>query len=102
MKVYIAGKVSELDYNEVCKKFTLAEHCLIKHGHEAVNPMKLVKEGTNWVAAMGICIDDMLKCEAVFLLPDWGDSTGARLEALIAERKGLVVTDRIEGLKIKV
>lgn len=101
MKVYIAGKVSGLPRAEVIEKFERAEKCLIEHGHEVVNPMKLVPAGTDWFQAMRICIREMMICEAVFVLPDWLGSRGAILETDLADDLEIMVADKIEDLTVE-
>ena len=87
-KVYIAGKVSDLPYAETYQKFLAIEQMLINLGQTVVNPMKLVPEGCDWHSAMRICIPEMYKCTAIYLLPDWHQSTGANIEYYNANAMG--------------
>lgn len=96
-KVYIAGKITGLNYLETFKKFLLAEQRLHRLGFEVVNPMKVVKDpNADWLKAMRICIKKMVEhCDAIYLLHDWEDSRGARLEYQIAnELKFKLLTDQ--------
>ena len=79
-KVYIAGKVSGLPYAETYQKFLAIEQMLLNLGQTVVNPMKLVPEGCDWHSAMRICIPELYKCTAIYLLPDWHLSDGAKIE----------------------
>ncbi|MGQ1890624.1 DUF4406 domain-containing protein [Thermophagus sp. OGC60D27] len=97
-KVYIAGKVSGLNYLETYEKFLLAEQKLNRLGFEVVNPMKLVPDPeTDWQYAMRKCIKAMVEhCNTIYLLYDWKDSPGARLEYQIANKLGFkLLTDHI-------
>ena len=84
MKIYIIGAVTGYDPDEVRDKFATSERRLKEMGLTPVNPVNIVPEGLNWVAAMKICIAALIECDAVFLLPDWERSKGAMLEVMIA------------------
>ena len=38
----------------------------------------------------------LLECDAIYLLKDWGDSRGSRIEANIAEECGLLIVHQPE------
>ena len=85
MKIYIAGKVRGLkNYKEVFKK---AEKELQNKGHITLNPAEL-PEGLHWTDYMKICIPMLEVAEAIYLLDNWKDSTGARVEKAYAECQG--------------
>lgn len=85
-KVYIAGKISGLEYLKTFEKFYKAEKRLSRLGFDVINPMHLVKDPeANWDIAMRVCISTMVEqCDTIFLLPDWKLSRGATLEYQIA------------------
>jgi hypothetical protein len=88
-KIYIAGKVTGLPYEECCKKFETAEKIFRSKGWEVVNPMRIVPEHTEWKIAMQICIAELVECDAYHMLPCWKKSTGAKLERKIARSLNL-------------
>lgn len=77
MKVYIAGKVSDLPSWEVFIKFAQAEMWLREQGHETVNPLRLCSSKWTWEQCMRVCIPELMKCDAICLLHDWAESRGA-------------------------
>lgn len=96
MKIYIAGKISGLVYSEAYMKFWNAEKLLRRLGHEPLNPMEvngLDGDGKEhpWGEYMRRDIPVLLSCDAIYLLPDWADSRGARLEKHIAEEIGMLL-----------
>lgn len=85
MKIYIAGKVRGLkNYKEIFKK---AENKLQGKGHITLNPAEL-PEGLHWTDYMKICIPMLEVAEAIYLLNNWQDSTGAKVEKAYAECQG--------------
>lgn len=96
MKIYIAGKITGLSYSDAFAKFANAAETLKLLGHEPVNPMEvngLDGDGNqySWAEYMKRDIPVLLGCEAIYLLPDWLDSKGARLEKFIADELGMLV-----------
>lgn len=97
--IYIAGKVTGLDYQEVLLKFGIAEEELNASGFEAVNPTNLVKDpNAKWEDAMKICIAALVCCDAVYLLPCCNTSPGAKLELAIAANLKIPVFKKIDDL----
>lgn len=84
-KIYLAGKVT----GDPCYKMKFEagvrhlEHLGWKR-QEIVNPAREIPEGTSWLKAMWKCLGLMRKCGWVALLPDWRESTGARIERFVA------------------
>lgn len=89
MRVYLAGKVSGLPTGEVYIKFAQAEFWLREKGYEIVNPLRLCSAGWTWERCMKVCLAELMKCDAICLLKDWGESRGARLEFFVASQLGL-------------
>jgi hypothetical protein len=85
MKIYIAGKISGLVYEDALRSFIDAEAALQQLGHEPVNPMRengLDGDGKEhpWSEYMKRAIPHLLRCDGIYLLSNWRDSRGAKLE----------------------
>ena len=88
MKIYIEGKVRGLkNYREV---FKAAEEKLQAKGHITLNPAELL-EGMNGEDYMRICIPMLEVADAIYLLKNWRDSEGAKVEKAYAECQGKLV-----------
>jgi hypothetical protein len=95
-KVYISGGIQGIaDHREIFKR---AEITLIKNGSEVVNPCETPQEFCNcltvehtWECFLRNDIIELLKCDAIFMLPGWEKSRGARLEHFVALQCGLEV-----------
>lgn len=89
MKIYIAGKVSGLDYQEAVANFAKTEKQLIDAGiapENIVNPTRRVPEGTPWKEAMDICIELLQGCTAIFIQRGWQSSIGTKHEIKNAQQ----------------
>ena len=76
-RIYVSGRISGTrDY--ACR-FAAAETRLLLRGHDAINPVKRTKKGkyADMIRADLRLIDE---CDAVYMLKDWMQSQGARLE----------------------
>lgn len=93
-KVYIAGKINGLkNYREIFKQ---AEDKLIKEGHVVMNP-SVLGEGFPYTYYMPICLAMLEACDTVYMLSNWEDSKGARVEheyANIQQRKIIYEGDK--------
>ena len=97
-KIYIAGKVSGLPIAEVSMKFGSAQQELETKGFKAVNPLRVVNDWkATWEEAMKKCIRALTECDAVYLLPCYVDSPGAKFEIDIAHKLGIPVCSKIDG-----
>lgn len=87
MKYYISGKITgDPDYQ---KKFFEAETVLREQGHSVYNPARL-PEGWSPGEYMSVNLPALMASEVIYLLPDWRDSPGARIEfqlAVYAEKR---------------
>lgn len=83
MRIYIAGKITGIE-EESFLKFKRAETILKNMGYEPVNPLV---ENTNdtWENYMKIGITKLLTCDGIYMLSNWSDSKGAKIEHNLAE-----------------
>lgn len=88
MKIYIAGGMSGLpDLN--FPAFHAAARALRAEGHDVVNPAEINPDPkADWLDCMRADIRELVTCDAIYLLPGWEKSRGARLEAKLAEGLG--------------
>lgn len=102
MRIYIAGKITGLVYEDALRMFAEAALEIERCGHTAVNPMKEVATpDLPWVEYMERDIPLLLSCQGIYLLPNWKESNGARIEKVIAEHsKMLIVTAGFQGRKV--
>ena len=89
MKIFISGPMSGLpNFNR--QAFHEAARMLDSQGHVVLNPATL-PNGLKQAQYMDICLA-MLRCvDAIYLLPDWKLSHGARAEHALAEKLGLLI-----------
>lgn len=81
MKIYIAGKISGLNRDDVIKKFEAAQKSLVAKGHQVFIPSVLpAYEEVSHEDYLHICYAMIDICDAVYMLSDWQQSEGARLE----------------------
>lgn len=90
MKIYISGRITGVENFE--DRFKEAELKLRKEYPDAeiVNPIIIGKEveeqiiNPTWNDYMRNCIKHLVECDSIYLLDDWKNSKGARLEYFIA------------------
>lgn len=94
MKVYVSGRITdEENYRE---QFDAVAARLRAGGHDVVNPVELDDAEAplkrSWEGYMRRDLIAMLTdCEAIYMLPTWSQSPGARLEHDVAQRIGMKV-----------
>ena len=90
MKVYIAGPMTGYeDFNYPAFHAAAAE--LRAQGYEVLNPAEHFegRQDLPYQTYMRGAITALLEAEAIYTLPGWTSSKGAKMEMLIAERLGL-------------
>lgn len=86
LRIYISGAISSIDYNEAFELFEHAERVIESRGHHPVNPMKPgEKPGKTWAEYMAEDVVILDACDAIFMLHNWRQSKGARIEHSWAE-----------------
>lgn len=84
-KIYIAGKINGLkNYREVFKE---AEDKLKEEGNICMNP-SVLGEGFPYTYYMPICLAMLEACDTVYMLNNWQDSKGAKVEHEYAKIQG--------------
>lgn len=89
-KYYLSGPVSNRPADMVAAQFAAAE-IMAQDAFEVVNPTANVSINEEWAPAMIKCLQDLMGCEAIIMLPGWIESPGAKIERDFAERIGMRV-----------
>jgi hypothetical protein len=88
-KIYISGKI--MGDPNFKQKFLSAENDLIRAGwKDIINPTKLGEEET-WEKYMIRDIEIIFGCTAIYMLSDWKQSRGARIEHAVAMEMNLTL-----------
>ncbi|MEZ6193269.1 MAG: DUF4406 domain-containing protein [Phycisphaerales bacterium] len=93
-RIYLAGPMTGLP-NHNFPAFDRAARRLEKAGWEVVNPADNFGGRTDLIRASYLRVDValLLQCDALAILPGWEESSGARLEYLLARELDLPVFD---------
>lgn len=91
--VYIAGKVTGLDYDAVYLKFKKRQLELEAAGYFVINPCELIDKNCNWILAMKICLYVLQFADYINLLHDWQESEGATMEKAHADKLNIKVLE---------
>lgn len=89
-KVYISGKISGLSEYEYKKRFELAEYEVKYYAGFAplqiINPcnIKPFLGRKTWLCFMISDVKELLKCDEIYMLKNWADSRGAKIELAIS------------------
>ncbi len=100
MKWYISGKITGLQANNVIEKFAKAEQQVKAFGHEPVSPLNNgLDMEDDWNKHITADIALLLECDAIYLLKDWQDSKGSRIEENVARECGLEIINQPDFAK---
>lgn len=91
MKIYISGKISGLQKRDYRGKFKAAANRLRMQGHTVVDPSRLDVYDLTYAQCMAIDTTLLSFCDGIYMLDNWQDSNGAKLEKEYAESLGLVI-----------
>lgn len=86
MRLALVGPITGMpDHNTPA--FAEAAEALRAAGYEVANPRENFDGRTDlpWTAYLRASIKELMDCDGVAILDDWFDSTGAKIEAHIAE-----------------
>lgn len=91
-RVYISGKITGLSEEQWIENFNAAEEALLEAGYRVINPTK-VKVDLDYDEYLEIDLLMLRMCDAIYMLDDWKESNGARVERAAAVEYGLTVID---------
>ena len=88
-RIYIAGPMSGLpEFNYPA--FHAAAAVLRAQGHHVENPAENLRPACGtWQGYMRMSLRQIAACDCLYMLPGWQDSRGARVEARVAELRGM-------------
>jgi nucleoside 2-deoxyribosyltransferase len=90
-KIYISGKISGVEKSAI-QHFKHAENELRTKGFEVVNPMELPHDhDKSWTSYLREDIKALADCDVIFMLANWTNSKGAKIEWELAQNLGLEI-----------
>jgi hypothetical protein len=97
MKWYISGKITGEPCEHVVAKFEKAVRQVRAFGHNPVNPLnKDLPFSASWAEHIAEDIKLLLGCEVIYLLDDWKDSVGSRVEEAVARESDIEIVHQPE------
>lgn len=100
MRIYISGSISgKKDYK---KRFKAAQKRLERRGYEVVNPADigtLLPESFEYGEYMAVDLLLLSRCDAIYMLEGWEDSTGAKAELSVAKQRNCITFFESEEVK---
>ena len=85
MKVYISGQITGLPFDQVEENFFNAQNRLEEQGYKVVNPLENgLPTNAKWKDHMKADIKLLMDCDTIYLMKNWKDSKGAKVERDIA------------------
>lgn len=90
-RIYIAGRVSGIDYDEAIAAFAKASKYIEQRCDYPINPTLYCDKEWDWVTCMRTVIPLLCSCDGIYMLKGWRQSKGAKLEHFIALKLGLTI-----------
>lgn len=93
MKIYVSGQITGLDRKEVEIKFQSAKDKITLIGFDCITPLEICpfNKDYTWNDYMIEDIKGLFECDGIYMLRDWQESVGARIELAIAKELGLQI-----------
>lgn len=92
MKLYISIPITGHDYETQKEKALKLKAELFDGKTDAITPFDIVADPkTDYATAMGMCVQELLKCDAIYLCDGWEESKGCKAELSLANIYGLNV-----------
>jgi len=89
-KIYLSGKITGIE-NKAYNLFHKAEEELSSKGYTVVNPMRINHDhDKTWESYMKACIKSLCDCSHIYMLSNWQESKGAKIEYELAFSLGIV------------
>lgn len=88
MKIYISGAITGVSPLDAKNNFESAAIILRDMGHEPINPMEIGLDESGdhtWAEYMLADMPFVFEADAIFMLENWQQSKGARIERYIFE-----------------
>lgn len=83
-KIYISGKVTGME-EEAKILFKKAQTFLEDEGYTVINPMELpANHNKTWRSYMLVCLEALIRCDAIYMLNNHNESPGAKIELDVA------------------
>ena len=88
--IYISGRITGIE-KEANILFDKAEKELSDKGFKVLNPMKINhNHDKTWESYMKACIKSLCDCSHIYMLPNWQESKGAKIEYNLASSLGII------------
>lgn len=94
MRIYISGKIT--GEKHFMRKFAKAERKLKRAGYDVINPAKInakLPKNSKWRDYMIVSLAELSTADAIYMLPDWQESKGAKIEHEYAEKHGIIIIE---------
>lgn len=93
-KIFISGKITGEHIYECTGKFLKAEIEVIRLGFDKpINPLEIdgIHFGISHDKAMELCLNKLKTCTHIYMLKDWEESEGAKIEHQYAKENNIEI-----------